>query len=137
MRAHPSRTLLLFCVILVFLGLVFVALPAAYYLHLKRVASQKALIVGVDWNPSHTCSVTTYNPYLGEHTVRSRVFFFFSSPAIFRVHDEQGRLLRSSEWILFQREAVDEPPRWVGDGRVIYPTTEGYEMWGLPECTRD
>jgi hypothetical protein len=137
MGARPSRVMPLVGGALLLAALLFVALPVGYYLYLKRVASQKARVLGVEWNPSHTCSVTTYKPYLGENSVRSRFFYLFSSRAFFRVHDEQGRLLRSSEWLLFQNEAADEPPHWAGDGQVVYPTASGYEGWSLPECTRD
>ncbi len=64
----------------------------------------------------------------------SRFFHLFSSPAFFRVHDTQGRLLRSSEWLLFQNEVDDEAPRWVSEGQVLYPTSHGYEGWALAEC---
>jgi hypothetical protein len=50
------------------------------------------------------------------------------------VHDARGVLLRSSEWLLFQHEADDEVPKWVGEGQVVYPTSKGYEGWTLPEC---
>jgi hypothetical protein len=130
MGTRPSRFLLLGL-----WGLLLVVLPTAYYLFLKRVAGQNAEVVSVSWNPSHTCSVTTYFPSLGkERTASSRFFHFFSSPAFFRVHDARGALLRSSEWHLFQNEADDEAPKWVGDGQVVYPTTKGYEGWTLPEC---
>ncbi|WP_152622329.1 hypothetical protein [Archangium violaceum] len=128
MEARPSRFVLLGGVLLLFL-------PVAYYFFLKWAAGQKAEVVSVSWNPSHTCSVTTYFPSLGEErTVSSRFFHFFSSPAFFRVHDARGALLRSSEWKLFQNEADDEVARWVGDGQAVYPTRQGYEGWTLPEC---
>ena len=133
MEARPFRVLLL----LGGLVLLFVALPVGYYVYVKRVAGQKAEVLGVDWNASRTCSVTTYIPSLGVESVSSRFFHLFSSSAFFRVHDAQGRRLRSSEWILWQQEVDDEPPRWVGDGQVIYPTTSGYEAWAIPECVRD
>lgn len=129
MRARPVLFLLLGA-----WGLLLVALPTAYYLFLKRVAGQNAEVVSVSWNPSHTCSVTTYYPSLGERTASSRFFHFFSSPTFFRVHDARGALLRSSEWLLSQNEADDEAPKWVGDGQVVYPTSTGYEGWTLPEC---
>ena len=132
MGARPFRFLLPAVV-----ALLLVALPSGYYLYLKRVASQKATVVGVDWNSSHTCSITTYFPSLGERSISSRFFHFFSSPAFFRVHDEQGRLLRSSEWLLSQNESDDEAPQWIGDAQVVYPTASGYERWSLPECVRD
>ncbi|MFY0527344.1 hypothetical protein ACN28I_30765 [Archangium gephyra] len=114
--------------------LLLVAPPVGYYLYLKRVAAQRAEVLGVDWNPSRTCSITTYVPSLGENSASSRFFRLFSSRAFFRVHDAQGRLLRSSEWLLLQNEADDEPPRWVSEGQVVYPTSQGYEGWALPEC---
>lgn len=129
MGARPLRFLLVGGLVLVL-----VALPVGYYLYLKRVAAQRAEVLGVDWNPSRTCSITTYVPSLGESSVRSRFFRLFSSRAFFLVHDAQGRLLRSSEWRLFQNEADDEPPRWVSEGQVVYPTSSGYEGWALPEC---
>jgi len=130
MGARPSRFLLLMGV----WGLLLVALPTAYYLVLKQIAGQNAEVLSVIWNPSHSCSITTYFPTLGERTASSRFFHFFSSPAFFRVHDARGVLLRSSEWLLFQNEADDEVPKWVGDGQVVYPTSKGYEGWTLPEC---
>jgi len=108
---------------------------AGYYLYLKGVAGRNARELAVDWNASRRCSITTYAPSLGEQSIRSRFFHFFSASTLFRVHDKEGHLLRSSEWLLWQTEAGDsEAPRWVSEGRVVYPTTQGYEQWELPEC---
>lgn len=131
MGVRPSRVVLPGTV-----GLLLVVLPIAYYLFLKQRAGLNAEVVSVSWNSRHTCSVTTYFPFLGEErTVSSRFFYFFSSPAFFRVHDARGTLLRSSEWHLFQNELDDEAARWVTDGQVVYPTSKGYAGWTLPECT--
>jgi len=116
--------------------LLIVLLPVGYYLHLKRLVGERAEVQGVDWNPSHTCSITTYSSALGEDSVRARFIRLFSAPAFFRVYDAQGRLLKSSEWHLFEHEVDDEAPRWLNDAHVIYPTASGYEAWSLPECTR-
>jgi hypothetical protein len=134
MGARPFQRMSLSAGALLVVPLLLVALPVGYYLYLKHVASREASVVGVDWNSHHSCTITTYSPTLGESSVSSRFFHLFSSRAFFRVHDVRGRLLRSSEWLLFQTEVDDEPPRWVSDGRVVYPTASGYESWAIPEC---
>ncbi|WP_309891710.1 hypothetical protein [Archangium sp.] len=119
------------------LATMLVAACLGYFLHLKGVAGRTAQVLAVDWNPDRTCSVTTYTPALGERSIRSRLFRLFTAPTFFRVHDQEGDLLRSSEWRLWEREAGElEPPQWIGNGRVLYPTTRGYAQWELPECVR-
>ncbi|MGZ3461365.1 MAG: hypothetical protein ACXU86_22980 [Archangium sp.] len=103
---------------------------------MKGVAARNAVELAVDWNPDHTCAIKTYAPSLGERSGLSRLFHLLTSPTFFRVYDQQGRLLKSSEWLLWQKETGElEAPQWMGNGRVLYPTTQGYAAWSIPECS--
>jgi hypothetical protein len=115
------------------LGLLVLVLTG-YLLLLKAQAGRGARVLGEDWNESRTCSVTTYAPYL-EDSAGSRLFYLLSASTFFRVHSTRGALLKSSEWRLWEREFGDqEAPRWISDGHLVYPTTDGYAHWELPEC---
>lgn len=58
----------------------------------------------------------------------------FSSNGFYRVYNKAGVELKSSEWLLWQREYPDmETTQWV-NGNAIYPTGDGYRGWTLPEC---
>jgi hypothetical protein len=95
-------------------------------------------VLSEDWNAGHTCSVTTYAPYLEEDSVGGRLFYLLGASTFFRVHDAEGRLLRNSEWRLWEREFGDqEAPRWISEGHLVYPTTDGYAHWDLSECARE
>ena len=122
---------------MVFGGLLLLGLGAGGgYLSLKVAATDRAVELAVDWNPERSCSVTTYALAApGETAFLDRLFRLVVSPTFFRVHARDGRLLKSSEWLFWQREAGDrEAPRWANSSRVLYPTTEGYASWTIPEC---
>ncbi|WP_164003058.1 hypothetical protein [Pyxidicoccus caerfyrddinensis] len=130
-RQRPSRSWLWGAAIL---GLLVLA-PMAMYLLLKQEAGRNAKLLSEDWNAAHTCAVSTYAPYLEGNSVRSRLFYLFSASTFFRVHDARGQPLKSTEWRLWEREFGDqEAPKWIHDGSLVYPTTDGYAHWELPEC---
>jgi hypothetical protein len=107
------------------------------YLGSKVMAGRAAEELAVDWNADRTCSITTYSPTLGEGTFLNKLFHLIAPPTFFRVYDKEGRLQKSSEWLLWQREAGElEAPRWMGNAHVLYPTTQGYAEWSLPGCAR-
>lgn len=86
------------------------------------------------WNESRSCYINAYIPKFSSLGVPGRLVKLFSSDSFFRVYKKDGNLLKSSEWLLWQREfAESEKAIWV-NGRAIYPTNNGYEGWELQEC---
>jgi hypothetical protein len=131
-RPRPFRTWVLGAVAVP--GLLVLVL-VGYYLLLKAEAGRNARTLSEEWNASRTCAVTTYAPLLEDDSVGSRLFHLLSASTFFRVHDARGQLVKSSEWRLWEREFGDqEAPRWINDDHLVYPTTDGYAHWALPEC---
>jgi hypothetical protein len=105
-----------------------------FWLFVKLSLSSSAEPYMTYWNESRTCYINAYIPKFSSFGVPGKVVKLFSSDSFFRVYKEDGALLKSSEWLLWQREfAVSEKAIWAG-GRAIYPTNSGYEGWELQEC---
>lgn len=86
------------------------------------------------WNESRSCYINAYVPRFSSLGVLGVVVKLFSSDSFFRVYSKDGFLLKSSEWLLWQREfAESEKAIWV-NGRAIYPTDSGYEGWVIEAC---
>ncbi|SDR94735.1 hypothetical protein [Pseudomonas oryzae] len=79
------------------------------------------------WNESRSCYINTYTPKFSSLGALGWIVRLFSSGSFFRVYSKDGILLKSSEWLLWQREfAESEKAIWI-HGRAIYPTDSGYE----------
>ncbi|WP_373386820.1 hypothetical protein [Pseudomonas alcaligenes] len=86
------------------------------------------------WNEARTCYINAYIPRFSSLGALGKTIKLFSSDSFFRVYDKNGVLLKSSEWLLWQREFAElEKAIWV-NGHAIYPTDSGYASWTLPEC---
>ncbi|TFH76877.1 MULTISPECIES: hypothetical protein [Pseudomonas] len=58
----------------------------------------------------------------------------FSSQAFYRVYSADGKLLKTSEWYLWMREGDSGvAPEFRGE-MILYPGSEGWESWIIPEC---
>lgn len=89
------------------------------------------------WNESHSCRAEAYLPDYGSFGFLGKLVALFSSNGFFRVYSQSGDKLKSSEWLLWQREYPDlEAAKWLNNSHVIYGTGDGYRGWSLPECTK-
>ncbi|MGB4074354.1 hypothetical protein [Pseudomonas sp.] len=113
---------------------VLVLTPMAVWLYVKLDLSRNTEPYATTWSDSRSCYINAYIPAYSSLGVPGKLVKLFSSDAFFRVYRKDDVLLKSSEWLLWQREFADtESEQWV-NGNAIYPTNDGYEGWTLPEC---
>ncbi|MDT3310357.1 hypothetical protein QZR14_03210 [Pseudomonas sp. rhizo66] len=82
---------------------------------------------------SGECYLITYAPGYPKLGLIGQVFGMFSSGYFFRVYTKDGALLESSEWNFRVTEFFAVAPESNGS-TVLYPGTQGYEDWWVPEC---
>lgn len=108
--------------------------PIAIWLYVKLDLSRNTKPYSTTWSDSGACYINSYIPNYWSLGIPGITVELFSSEAFFRVYRKDGTLLKSSEWLLTQREfAESESAQWT-NGNAIYPTNSGYEGWTLPEC---
>ena len=108
--------------------------PTTAWLYVKFTVSRTTMPYHSVWSDTGACRIDAYIPNYASLGVPGRLIQLFSSEAFFRVYRKDGALLKSSEWLLWQREfAEDEAAKWIY-GHAIYPTGDGYRGWTLPEC---
>ncbi|WOC79732.1 hypothetical protein RTE98_04180 [Stutzerimonas frequens] len=108
--------------------------PAGLWLFVKLKLSAETSVYHRVWSESGACHIDAYIPNYASLGIPGRLIELFSSSAFFRVYRDDGKLLKSSEWLVWQREfAEDESAKWI-HGHALYPATNGYEGWTLPEC---
>lgn len=113
---------------------VFVLMPLTTWLYVKLSLSRSTEPYATTWSTSRACYINAYIPKFSSLGVPGKVVKLFSSDAFFRVYRKDGTLLKSSEWLLWQREFADsESEKWI-NGNAIYPTNDGYAGWTLREC---
>lgn len=104
------------------------------WLFVKINLSSKATPYMTYWNESRSCYINAYVPKFSSLGALGKIVKLFSSDSFFRVYSKDGVLLKSSEWLLWQREfAESEKAIWV-HRRAIYPTDSGYEGWVIEAC---
>lgn len=86
------------------------------------------------WNESRSCYINAYIPRFSSLGALGRFVKLFSSDSFFRVYSKDGVLLKSSEWLLWQREFAESEKAIWAHGRAIYPTDSGYEGWVIEAC---
>ena len=107
---------------------------SASWLFTKLYLSANTPPYDAQWSESGRCYINAYIPKFSSLGVLGKTVKLFSSDSFFRVYDKNGVLLKSSEWLLWQREFAElEKAIWV-NGNAIYPTDSGYAGWTLPEC---
>jgi hypothetical protein len=102
-------------------------------LGLKIFAGVTAQAVARHSNESGECYLVTYVPGYHKLGLIGRVFGLFSSEYFFRLYTKDGALLESSEWNFRLTEMFAVAPEFHGP-TVLYPGTQGYEDWWVPEC---
>lgn len=127
LKKNPYKTIFV-------LAATVVLIPIFTWLYVKLELSRITPPYATIWSDSRACYINAYIPAYSPLGVPGKLVKLFSSDAFFRVYRKDGALLKSSEWLLWQREFADtESEQWV-NGNAIYPTNDGYEGWTLPEC---
>jgi hypothetical protein len=120
--------------IMLILTVALALMPLAAWLYVKANLSRSTEPYATTWSESRACYINAYIPKFSSFGGLGKIVKLFSSDAFYRVYSKDGVVLKSSEWLLWQREFADsESEKWV-NGNVIYPTDDGYEGWTLPEC---
>jgi hypothetical protein len=120
---------------LAFILSLIVLLTSLVLFGLKAQSSWVAKPLHLDWNDSRECYIATYAPeYKVLGIVGGRIFKYFSSPYFYRVYTKNDELLKTSEWNIWTREGNSAvAPEFRGE-MVVYPGSEGWESWMIPEC---
>jgi hypothetical protein len=109
-------------------------LPTLTWLWVKIDTSRSATPHSIMPSNSQDCTMRAYIPKLSKYGIIGDLIRPFSSPSFYRVYSKDDVLLRTSEWLLLQREFSDtDTAKWI-HSHVIYPTNSGYEGWKIPEC---
>jgi len=104
------------------------------WLFVKLNLSSKATPYMTYWNESRSCYINAYIPKFSSLGALGKIVKLFSSDSFFRVYSKDGELLKSSEWLLWQREFAESEKAIWAHGRAIYPTDSGYEGWVIEAC---
>lgn len=102
-------------------------------LGLKIFGGVTAQALALHSSESGECYLVTYAPGYHKLGLIGQVFGLFSSEYFFRVYTTDGALLESSEWDFRVTEVFAVAPEFNGS-TVLYPGTQGYEDWWVPEC---
>ena len=99
-----------------------------------KLAADHVVLPDVVWSDSKRCYIT-YNFFgVEKFGGAGRLFTFLDSDFYIQVHRADGTLLKSSRWLLWQHESeLGGYAQWSGS-QALYPTTDGYSGWVLPEC---
>lgn len=104
------------------------------WLYVKLEVSRNTTVYDSVWSDTGACRIDSYISRYSRFGVLGRLVALFSSNGFYRVYNKAGDELKSSEWLLWQREYPDmEAAHWV-NGHAIYPTGDGYRGWTLPAC---
>ncbi|WP_454562246.1 hypothetical protein [Pseudomonas sp. AIG] len=83
---------------------------------------------------SGKCYMSRYAPDYDVLGLAGGIFELFSSKYFYRVYSSDGKLLKTSEWYLWMREGNSGvAPEFEGE-MILYPGSEGWESWIIPEC---
>lgn len=83
---------------------------------------------------SAKCHISRYAADYAFLGVVGSIFELFSSRSFYRVYATDGQLLKTSEWYLWMREGnPGVAPEFHGE-MILYPGSEGWESWIIPEC---
>lgn len=86
------------------------------------------------WNESGSCYIDAYIPSYKSLGAIGKTLALFSGNGFYRVYSKEGREIRSSEWLLWQRDYPNIEGAFWSEGHVTYSTSSGYGGWSLPEC---
>lgn len=107
---------------------------AKYFYQRHTLHCISELILNTESIDSGACYIDAHIPNYRELGIPGKTIALFSGNGFYRVYSKDGRELKSSEWLLWQRDYPDlKGASWV-NGHVFYSTADGYGSWSLPEC---
>lgn len=110
------------------------AMALGPWLYVKLDVTRNTAVYDSVWSDNGACRIDAYVPDYSRLGVLGSLVALFSSNGFYRVYDQAGKELKSSAWLLWQREYPDmDAAHWV-NGHAIYPTGDGYQGWNLQEC---
>lgn len=111
-----------------------VSLLLAMLLALKVHSSLVAKPLKTYVSESGKCYIARYAADYGFLGIAGSLLELFSSQSFYRVYSIDGKLLKTSEWYLWMREGdPGAAPEFHGE-MILYPGSEGWESWIIPEC---
>lgn len=118
--------------IFTFIGLILLLMVT--FLYVKAEAGRRATLYDRVWNESGSCYIDAYIPSYKSLGSIGKTLALFSGNGFYRVYSKEGREIRSSEWLLWQRDYPNIEGAFWSEGHVTYSTSSGYGGWSLPEC---
>jgi hypothetical protein len=104
------------------------------FLYVKFEAGRSTKVYDRAWSESGACYIDAYIPNYKALGAIGKTFALFSGSGFYRVYNKNGNEIKSTEWLLWQRDYPDiEGAFWTGK-HVFYSTSNGYGGWSLPEC---
>lgn len=101
---------------------------------IKIMAYQNAIKNDSIWSLDKNCELVTYIPDYRPYGGIGRVLRLFSNQSFFVVYDVNGNKIKSSAWRFWQTQFSDSiAPEWHGQ-YAMYPTSDGWTGWHIPEC---
>lgn len=129
-RTGAKVTRLKICVCAVSL----LALLLGPWLYIKLSIARNTTVYDSVWSNTGACRIDAYIPNYKKLGIVGKTVALFSGNGFYRVYSKKGIELKSSEWLLWQRDYPDlEGAFWI-NGHVLYSTADGYGGWSLPEC---
>jgi hypothetical protein len=103
-------------------------------LYVKFEAGRNTKVYDRVWSESGACYIDAYIPNYKALGSVGKTFALFSGNGFYRVYSKDGNEIKSTEWLLWQRDYPEiEGAFWTGK-HVFYSTSNGYGGWSLPEC---
>lgn len=113
---------------------VLILLPAIAFLYVKIETARIAKVYDRVWSESGACYIDAYIHNYRKLGVVGKTVALFSGNGFYRVYSKEGLELKSSEWLLWQRDYPDMEGAFWTNGHVFYSSADGYGGWTLPEC---
>lgn len=113
---------------------VLILLPAIAFLYVKIEISRTTKVYDRVWSDSGACYIDAYLPNYRKLGIVGKTAALFSGNGFYRVYSKEGIELKSSEWLLWQRDYPDMEGAFWSNGHVFYSSADGYGGWTLPEC---
>jgi hypothetical protein len=113
---------------------VLIFLPAISFLYVKIEISRTTKVYDRVWSDSGACYIDAYIPSYRKLGILGKTVALFSGNGFYRVYSKEGIELKSSEWLLWQRDYPDMEGAFWSNGHVLYSAAGGYGGWTLPEC---
>lgn len=109
-------------------------LLTAIFLYVKVEAGRSAKLYDRVWSQSGACYIDAYMPSYKALGAVGKTVALFSGNGFYRVYSKEGHEIRSTEWLIWQRDYPDVEGAFWTEEHVFYSTSSGYGGWSFPEC---